>query len=159
MDENKRILDELKDWLTKKIDWVIAMMKRWEDLSWKLYVIERQDDDNWESCEEIYKDRKESEERFFELVKTMFYYDLQEDWCLDMKFWNLYKYESDNISFTKDCFWTYRNAMMRNWNWEKIRKVFEWWVRCFSNSYHAELRLREINLWEKIIDDWIQNPQ
>ena len=63
MEENKRILDELKDWLTKKIDWVIAMMKRWEDLSWKLYVIERQDDDNWESCEEIYKDRKESDDK------------------------------------------------------------------------------------------------
>lgn len=107
----------------------------------EVWTLQFYDENEWNTYIEIFTDENKAIERFYEVMKEAFDYDIKKLWEVEWK--NIYDFESDDFYFTKDAYKNYYLTKSAKWDyWEDWRYPKYTW-KCGNLNYYSELMLKK----------------
>ena len=161
MNDALKPLSELDNTIHDTLNWVVKELdKRLQqaNVTETYYLVEFYEwDDGSERSHELYRDRKDAEKRFFEIMKYRFKNDIEQSGLRDdvdwSKMWNI---EIGNFKFTKDCYENYYNHRAAQGKYDENPMYPRGTWRAYCPDYYNEVTLKKMivnKAWIKSEDE------
>lgn len=132
---DEKIHKELYD-LSQALDKTIK-----EETFIDVWTLQYYDENEWNTYVEIYTDEHVAKERFYEVMKSVFEYELKE--LKDMDWKNVYDFENNQFYFKKDAYHEYYSVRWAKWiytdDWKYPRNTWKCWLL----DYYSGLMLKK----------------
>ena len=148
---------QIHDTLKKTVDELDKRLKQ-ANVTEEYYLVEfYQWDDGSERSHELYRDRKDAEKRFFEIMKYRFEDDIKQAWFRDDIEWEkMYNVDTGNFKFTKDCYESYYDRRAAQWKYWEDPMYPRWVWKAYNPDYYNEVTLKKMivnKVWIKSEDE------
>lgn len=107
----------------------------------EVWTLQYYDENEWNTYVEIFTDEKVAKERFYEVMKIAFEYELKNLWDIDRK--NVYDFESDQFYFKKDAYRIHYDMRSAKWIYTDDWKYPRYTWKCWMLDYYSELMLKK----------------
>jgi len=107
----------------------------------EVWTLQYYDENEWNTYVEIFTDENKAKERFYEVMKEAFDYDIKKLWDVDWK--NIYRFESDDFYFDKDIYHEYYSSRSAKWIYDDDWRYPRYTWKCGNLNYYSELLLKK----------------
>ena len=107
----------------------------------EVWTLQYYDENEWNTYVELFTDECVAKDRFYEVMKQAFDYDIKNLWDIDWK--NVYKFESDDFYFDKDIYSNYYAWRSAKWIYTDDWRYPRYTWKCGNLNCYSELILKK----------------